>query len=68
MRPWLWLDRLLCRLRGHPGAMLVHQPDRLALTCHDCGWTSPGIAIGRPARRVVWLRPAADRQRRRRVA
>ena len=67
MRPWLWLDRLLCRLRGHPGAMLVHRPDRLALKCHDCNWESPGIAIGRPARRVVrW--PARGDNRRRKVA
>ena len=64
-----WLGRWLCGLKGHPEAMLLHEPHRLALRCHDCGWTSSGWEIGKTAvRRVIWLGLAQDTQQQRRVA
>jgi len=35
------ITRWLCSLRGHDG-MLKYEKDRLALSCHTCGWESAG--------------------------
>ncbi len=50
-----WLDRLVCRLKQHPAAMLHFGEARLALRCPDCGWQSPGIEVreARPPQRAV---------------
>ena len=37
------LHHLWCRLTtGHDHGLLHFEPQRLAMTCERCGWTSPG--------------------------
>jgi len=41
-----WFRRLVCRLQGH-ALVLLMTPERLAVMCPSCGYTSPGITWGR---------------------
>ena len=63
------IDRLLCGLTRHRGAMRTFHEGRMYLTCHACGWTSPGWQVGKPAkaRTVVGFR-VPQRARRQKVA
>ena len=36
------LERWICWLRGHRGAILHFEVDKLSLKCLDCGWESDG--------------------------
>lgn len=57
------LDRLFCRLKGHPHAMLRWEESRLSLLCPDCLWQSPGWAIGQTHSKVVKLQARSLRRR-----
>lgn len=62
------LDRWLCGLTRHRPAMRQAEHGRLFLRC-ECGWTSSGVQVTRPAgpRRIIplrWLRQAEHQQRR----
>ena len=41
-----WLDRLICGFTGHRTLFYTYAPDRLSVTCVECGYESHGIAIG----------------------
>lgn len=59
-----WLDRLICRLTGHRGALLHFEDARLSLKCHDCGYQSQGwqLALRREKKRPKVVRLARRRR------
>lgn len=66
-----FLDRLICGVTGHRTWFYTYAPDRLGVTCIECGYASKGIAIG-PEKKVRQFQPFANlrqvRGERRRVA